>query len=191
MRWPSFSRGVTLLSGLKQRECVEWNQQVPVWLSQHPEISTLFVSDHPGPVVRAAGQSLIQAQVAGYVGAWQRLPASIAHIVVIRDIPYAHEDTLACVERAIGRHADAGVACAVPRRLALRSDPEALAAEQLNSPRVQVIDLTQFFCSARLCYPVIGGALVYRDADHLTRTFAATLGPYLLRALRGLMSSWG
>ncbi len=131
------------------------------------------------------------AQTAGYIGAWNRLPASVAHIVVIRDIPYAHENTLACIEAAIRKHEDAGVTCAVPRRAALRPDPEALAAQQLHSPRVQVIDLTRFFCDTPKCYPVIGGALVYRDADHLTRTFAATLGPYLLREVRKLMSAWG
>ncbi len=186
-----FTAGVTLLSGLKQRECVEWNRQVPAWLGQRPDISTVFISDHPGPVVRRPGQSLAQAQVAGYIGAWQRIPPTVTHIVVIRDIPYAHENTLACVERAMQQHRDAGTACAVPRTAALRPDPEGLAAQQLDSPRVQVIDLTSFFCDARLCYPVIGGALVYRDADHLTRTYAATLGPYLLREVRKLMSFWG
>ncbi len=73
----------------------------------------------------------------------------------------------------------------------LKDDPEVLAAHQLRSARVQVIDLTRFFCDWHLCYPVVGGALVYRDADHLTRVYAATLGPYLLHQLGQLMRSWG
>src|SRR3954471_16387473 len=64
-------------------------------------------------------------------------------------------------------------------------------ARKLSSPRMQVVDLTRFFCGRRECYPVVGGALVYRDYyDHLTRAYATTLAPYLLEKIEGLMSSW-
>jgi hypothetical protein len=53
-----------------------------------------------------------------------------------------------------------------------------------------VIDLTRFTCSSRLCFPVVGGVLVDRDATHMTRAFASTLGPYLLRRLDALMRGW-
>jgi hypothetical protein len=33
---------------------------------------------------------------------------------------------------------------------------------------------------------VIGGALVYKDDNHLTEVFARTLGPYLAQAMRGV-----
>ncbi len=36
-------------------------------------------------------------------------------------------------------------------------------------------------CGRRTCLPVVGGALVHKDETHLTRVFATTLGPYLLR----------
>jgi hypothetical protein len=49
--------------------------------------------------------------------------------------------------------------------------------------RVRLIDLTRLFCDRARCFPVIGGAYVYRDFNHLNRVFAATLGPYLLRAM--------
>jgi hypothetical protein len=37
---------------------------------------------------------------------------------------------------------------------------------------------------------VIGGALVYKDANHLTTVFGTTLGPYLERLLDRLMEGW-
>jgi len=37
-------------------------------------------------------------------------------------------------------------------------DPEAGAAYSLHSPRVRVIDLSRYFCSARICFAVVGGA---------------------------------
>jgi hypothetical protein len=174
----------------ERAQCTEWNHGVVNWFGQHPEVSTVFVSDQPTPPVVRAGHSVLAAQVGGYIGAWNSLPASVKHIIVIRDNPYARESTLACVEEAIARREPAGLRCAMPRSQALKPDPAALAAERLRSPRVEVIDLTRFFCDSRLCYPVIGGALVYKDVDHLTRVFAATLGPFLLQEVRKLMRAW-
>jgi hypothetical protein len=64
----------------------------------------------------------------------------------------------------------------------LPADPAVEAARR--SPRAHVVDLTRFFCDERSCPPVIGGALVYKDTNHLTSVYAATLAPYLGRALR-------
>lgn len=171
-------------------QCTRWNQGIPTWFAEHPEVGTVFVSDQPTTPIVPPGHSRLALQVGGYIAAWSALPASVKHIVVIRDNPYTHGDVLACVEGAMAKHEAAGPHCAVPRRLALKPDPAAIAAEQLGSPRVQVIDLTQYFCDAKLCYPVIGGSLVYRDSTHLTRVYAATVGPFLLREVRKLMASW-
>ena len=46
-----------------------------------------------------------------------------------------------------------------------------------------MIDMTPFFCGPTACFPVIGGALVYRDQEHLTGVYATTLSPYLLREI--------
>jgi len=47
-----------------------------------------------------------------------------------------------------------------------------------------------FQCSARFCFPVIGGVLVHKDIDHITRTFAETLAPYLQRDYDRLAAAW-
>jgi hypothetical protein len=174
----------------KRVECSRWMQGVVGWFAQHPEVSTLFVSDQPTPPLVPPGHSVLAAEVNGYIGVWKALPATVSHIFVIRDNPYARGNTLACIEQAMAKREPAGLRCALPRSLALKADPQAIAAQQLHSPRVRVIDLSRFFCDSQLCYPVIGGALVYKDPDHLTRAFAATLGPYLLREVRRFMASW-
>jgi hypothetical protein len=48
---------------------------------------------------------------------------------------------------------------------------------------VHLVDLTQFMCSPRLCYPVVGGVLVHKDVTHLTPLFASTLGPFVLQSI--------
>ena len=49
------------------------------------------------------------------------------------------------------------------------------------------IDFTDVFCNTEVCFPVISGANVYRDENHLTVTFANTtifrLRPAIVAAL--------
>ena len=165
-------------------ECERWKREVLRWFTAHPEIGTVVVSQRSSTgVVVAPGHDAFETQVAGYAAAWQALPASVEHIVVIREPPYNSFATNACVERAIRRHRRADLACARTRRIALRPDPAAVAATRLATPRVQLIDLSHFMCDRTRCFPVVGGALVHKDRGHLTRVFSATLGPYVLRAL--------
>ena len=164
-------------------QCVEWNRQVLRWFAHHPEVTTVFVSQISGGTgVVAPGRNQLAAQRAGYLAAWRALPPSVQHIVVIRDTPKVVGDTDTCVQNAMGAGRRADVACAVSRRSALSEDSAAKAAASM-SPRVSVVDLTRFFCDRSRCFPVIGGALVYKDQNHMTETYAASLGPYLDRGL--------
>jgi hypothetical protein len=72
----------------------------------------------------------------------------------------------------------------------LDRDPMVVAAEGMSPSRVRTVDLTSFFCDDASCFPVIGGALVLRDQNHLTAVFSTTLGPYLLRKVDALWASW-
>ncbi len=168
----------------RRSECVRWRQEVLRWLAAHPEVTRIFVSQSvAGAVATADGASQLDTQVEGYRAEWRRVPPSVKRIFVLRDTPRAlpHGATLECVEEAMRDRRRAGRACALPRSQALRADPAAIAAE--SEPRAVVVDLTRFFCDARRCLAVVGGALVHRDVSHMTTTFATTLGPYLLRAL--------
>jgi hypothetical protein len=175
----------------KRKECEKYNRDVTQWLADHPDVRTIFTSNHPGRVVTKGGADPRATKVAGILKAWRALPASVEHIVVIRDDPHMKAWTLRCVTRAIRTHKNAGRACTFSRRRTLQFDPYVAAARKLHSPRVQVMDMTHFFCGRRVCYPVVGGALVYKDYfDHLTAVYARTLGPYLLGKLDWLMASW-
>ncbi len=185
-----FSASTVSISGPGAGHCAEWNQLLLRWFAAHPAVSTVFVSAHSTGPARTAGQKATLARmIAGNIAAWQALPATVKHIIVIRDTPLNRYDTLTCVERAVARHQQAGVACALPRRTALtvRTDAPYLAARSLHTPRVRIVDLTPYFCDSRLCYPVVGGALVYRDIGHLTDAFSASLGPFLLRAVEQIL----
>jgi hypothetical protein len=167
--------------------CFAWIRATQRFFGHHPEIHTVFVATSsaydfvPGPDGDAH-----TAAVAGFRGALDALPPSVRQIVVLRDNPVATDDTLVCVAGAMARHRRADLRCALPRSQALLRDPAAEAATQLRSGRGRVVDLSRVFCDDARCFPVIGGALVYKDKSHLTATFSATLGPLLLAEYRRL-----
>ena len=168
----------------RDSECRRWKGEVLAWLDRHPEVTTVFVSQSVLASVRTGrDEDQFATQVRGYRDAWTRVPRSVERIVVLRDTPRAlpHGATLECVEDAMRERRPAGLDCAVPRSSALL-DPAAVAAEQ-ESPRVRAVDLSQFFCDARECFTVVGGALVHKDVSHITVPFGTSLGPYLLREL--------
>jgi peptidoglycan/LPS O-acetylase OafA/YrhL len=186
------SKAIRPLQGADRAHCIRWKRDVFRWLSQHPEVSTVFVSQLSGGtgVVPTNGRDAFATAVAGYLDAWKSLPATVKHVIVIRDTPKVHGNTDTCIERAMARHQQAGRACAVPRRVSLDRDPATVAAARLRSSRVQVADMTRFFCDRSRCFPVVGGALVFKDSTHLTSVYAATLGPYLSRRVGRLMAVW-
>jgi hypothetical protein len=186
-----FSKAIAVLEQPAKSQCVAWNRETVAWFHSHPDVHTVFVVEHSGgKVIVPRGQTKFEAQVAGYRGVWNALPASVHHIVVIHDTPRIHADTFACIERVIAKHQRPARRCTVPRAQATQRDPAVVAAQRMRSPRVQRIDMTSFFCDKRRCYPVIGGALVYKNIDHLTDVYATTLGPFLLRRIDHLIAGW-
>jgi hypothetical protein len=163
----------------RRTQCRRWKDDVFAWFAAHPEVRTVFVAGLSGGsgVVPSPRRSRFATSVQGYLDAWATLPGR--RIVVLRDTPRFKGDTDVCVSRAARRREQVGTTCAVSRRFALGRDSAIVAAGRAG---LETLDLTPFFCGAR-CYPVIGGALVVRDANHMTGTYSATLGPYVLRAL--------
>jgi hypothetical protein len=139
-------------------------------------VRTIFVADWAQPASGPHGGT------AGYGGGpaafgamLDRVPRTVRRIYVLRDNPGASLSTASCVARHRTR-------CSLPRARVLVPDPAVAAAR--GRPRVRVIDLARVFCDARSCHPVIGGAYVYKDDNHMNRVFASTLGPLLLRRVR-------
>lgn len=162
-------------------DCLRWRRAIPRWLARHPEVETIYVSQN-----RARTAGGLAEQERGYLRAWRELPRSVRRIVVIRDTPVSSEATRSCVNRAIAAGLAAGTGCAMPRATSLRADPAASAARRARSPRISLVDMTRYFCSARSCFPVIGGALVHKDNTHITATYGATIAPFLGAALKRL-----
>jgi hypothetical protein len=183
-----FTRARVSLPKARRGTCDGWPDDVLAWLRRHPEIHTVFVSNHSGAPVKAApGRSAYATKVDGYTRILRALPSSVTDVFVLRDVPLRRLRTLDCVEAAMSARKRPGTTCAVRRDDVLRPDAGASAVRRLDAPRYHEIDLTPFFCSSRLCFPVIGGVLVNKDTDHLTTSYAATLAPYILRRVRAIL----
>jgi peptidoglycan/LPS O-acetylase OafA/YrhL len=180
-----FSLATKIMSEPRFSSCIRWKHRVLQWLRAHPRVHLVIQSQLSwgSGVVPTKGRSGWDTAVAGYMGMYRALPASVRHLVVIRDNPRAYTGTLGCVQRAIERRRDPARACAIGRRAAVARDPAATAARRMRSGRFRTVDLTRFFCSARRCFPVVGGALVHQDETHMTAIFDETLGPFLGRAI--------
>jgi peptidoglycan/LPS O-acetylase OafA/YrhL len=186
-----FSNATKLTPEPTRSQCLRWVQGVPNFFREHPEIDTVFIVAITGGRVNVpSGRTMLEAKVNGVRKAWETLPDTVKHIVIIRDTPRIVRKTVECIDKAIEAEQRAGPACAVPRPSALDADPAVIAARRAHSPRLQAIDLTDVFCSRRLCHPVIGGALVYKDLHHFTLVFAETLGMPLGRKIDALMQEW-
>ena len=163
--------------------CRRWRIRVARFLKLHPEIETVFVT---GNSSYAGSRQNSAAEIAAYQSAWHKLPASVKRVVVIRDNPHSRPDNERCLTRAIKAKRNAARACSYSRSEAVGPDNAVLAARALNDPAINVVDLSDFYCDPKLCFPVIGQALVYADGSHVTPTFNRSLGPYLLRAVNAL-----
>ena len=172
------------LVATERKSCASWRRAVFAWLGRHPEVRTVFVSQLAGLGVRAPrGRNAREYEIQGFLRAWRRLPRTVREVVVLRDTPVRTDETSLCVDRAMRRNQPVGQVCAFPRSRAVRRDPAAIAALRRGMSRVHLVDLTKFMCSPKLCYPVVGGVLVYKDQTHLTPLFASTLGPFLLSSV--------
>src|SRR4051794_4652774 len=97
-----FSAAVKDLRGRARDRCRQWNHELPRWLAAHPRIDTVFVAGVAGGKLDvSSGESAFQAQVDGYRRAWESLPPSVEHIVVLRDTPRFRRSTFECIDQAI------------------------------------------------------------------------------------------
>jgi len=194
-RWRAFSMTTAAcqFSAVKFVEafralCRPWYAQARRWFADHPQVSTVFVSQKTITLVAPVpGKTEAQARAAGFVRAWSTLPKTVKRIIVLRDVPNPLDGIFSCIDEAVATGMPAlSVACPSPREGSLLPDAAVAAAHALRSRRYRVIDLSSLFCTWRQCFPVIGGVQVYADVvGHITAAYMRTVAPFLLRRLGG------
>ena len=130
----------------------------------------------------AGFDSSYDAAVAGYVDAWDAMLDQDVPVITVVDNPVWETDPNKCL-----RTRDASECDGLRSDVLVADDPLRAAADQRED--VTLLDFTDVFCGEELCAPVVGGANIYRDQDHLTVTFADTLAPWYSEAIRSALAN--
>ncbi|MBT2501543.1 acyltransferase family protein [Curtobacterium sp. ISL-83] len=112
----------------------------------------------------------------GYAEAWTQLQQAGSDVIALRDNPDPAIGGLADAPSCVAQNGT-GSACDVQQAKALLADPVARAAR--TTPHVQLIDASSLFCADGTCPSVIGGVLVYRQVQHVTRTYSRSMAPFI------------
>jgi hypothetical protein len=163
--------------------CAGWNDSVAQQLAGQDAYDWVFTAQRAeinGKISHADGETSQEAAVAGFETAWAPLVVRGATVVGIRDV----RDTIPDIKDCVTAHLDDLSECDAPADVVLRH-PDYLADAAASVEGAQLVDLTRFFCVDDACPAVIGGVLVNRDGDHITRTYARTLAQYLWADAQG------
>lgn len=161
-------------------DCDEWREKAMQRIErERPSVITVSAATDDGEryAIERDGRRLSRDESepdleAGLKRTLVRLRATGARVVVIRDISKAPIDVVDCVgdnSRRLDR-------CVFPFARSEKRAYDARAARETRG--VELIDPQPLLCAELKCPAVIGDALVYRNATHLTATFSSTLADW-------------
>lgn len=164
--------------------CTQWRGEVAGLLAaDKPDV--VFTSALATTPYSSAGyDSSYDAAVAGYRAAWSTMTDAGVPVVTVVDNPVWETDPNKCL-----RTRDAASCEGARSDVLTEKDPLRGAAE--GQADVTLLDFTDVYCDDATCYPVVGGADVYRDQDHLTVTFVDSLAPQYTAALKAALAAAG
>jgi peptidoglycan/LPS O-acetylase OafA/YrhL len=154
-------------------ECEEWREKVVGRLQAQPVDLIVIVVSRGQAVMKGADDSPTR-QGHSLARMINRLPDS-SEVAVIVDTPQSLLDPPAC----LSSHLDNVWKCATPRNQATNWRHLKLERTATAESGSTMIDLTAVICPYVLCPAVHEGMITYRDAHHLTATFAESLADEL------------
>ncbi|WP_326560066.1 acyltransferase family protein [Micromonospora sp. NBC_01796] len=159
--------------------CTEWNRSVRTRLTGDDQ-PQLLVTSSAAHTLFADGYALTGEYgrtelIGSFRETWSELADADLPTIVLRGTPQPGRDVPECVTG----HRQRLTECTAKRETALAGigPVQEKAASGLDG--VHLINLNDAICPAARCAPVIGGILVYRDNEHLTASYAASLSPRL------------
>ncbi|WP_404433164.1 acyltransferase [Microbacterium lacus] len=162
--------------------CTEWRDGVRAQLADR-ELDAVFTAAIATTPYSSAGyDSSFDAAVAGYREAWGEVLGRGVPVITVVDNPVWETDPNKCL-----RTRDVAACDGTRSDLLVEDDPLRAAASGIDG--VTLLDFTNVFCDESVCWPVVGGANIYRDQDHITVTFADTLAPWYAAAVEDALAA--
>jgi len=173
------------LNAASIENCVRWKERLNRKLSADAAYDAIIVTHRTDAFMpdAAPGETREATIVRGLLESWRTQAERGTRIIAIRDNPHPGAGMVGCVARHLLR---ANEHCSLPRASALATFDGHLPATQAM-PGSHLIDLSDIYCDDTTCPAVIGNVIVYRDDNHITATFARTLGSRLSRELQRIL----
>lgn len=163
-------------------ECAEWGENALQEIINLAPAMIISTSTRPAG---HAGGGLVSADYVpdAYTNLWQRLAELGIPFVGLRDNPWMFNpdgdpmDPNLCIVSGYPEYA-----CSMAADMVYA--PEDPAAVFLDGSFAQwSIDTSGWYCVDGICPPQIGNVYIYRDQNHISNAYAATLAPLLWEAL--------
>ncbi|MFF2297424.1 acyltransferase family protein [Arthrobacter sp. NPDC058127] len=157
--------------------CRNWGREVSDAIkAERPQYVFTAAFARKERVDDGSGRSQNEQYAEGFGKYWESWTSVGTEVRVLSDPPYNVDVRSSdCVQL----NAKDPVRCAVDRGVADPEDPMSYAARVSHDPKVRLIDLTRYFCDAKMCYSVVGGVVVYYDVNHLNLEFSQLLAPMI------------
>jgi len=155
--------------------CRVWSERARETLIQRTDISTVvFIGRAMGhPATQALDD--ISLQDSDVEASWNQLLDAGKKIAWVRTSP---DLDVGKIPTCLSTNTDDPLACAKPRKGLELWTPQEDVLPKMGG-RVTYIDLTDAFCDASTCYPVIGGVVVFADERHVSTSYSRSIMPYL------------
>lgn len=180
----------------ENKECAAWRERTLGEIAaRRPRL--VVVGQHSFSYVRRddtpngpAQTSRPEEWEAGLVRSLRRLGGSGAQVVLLADTPLMGFHVPNCLGRGprpLGRAAE----CSRPERDAVNG--QVTRAEQAAAARsgARYVNLQKFFCDSGACGPLKGGQILYRDAHHVSESYARHLSEEMGSMLQFALQSAG
>ncbi|MDY5786536.1 MULTISPECIES: acyltransferase family protein [unclassified Corynebacterium] len=174
---------VLSLDGVVSPECAEWSNRV---MDMLPDLNPdLVVSNSTRPGGSAGGAEMsVDLVPDSYLEVWQRLANMGIPFVGLRDNPWIFTpegdlmDPNLCLLGG-GSFEE----CSMSASDAYGPvDPSAAYLDGTN--QMWSVDTSSWYCTDEVCPPTVGNVPVYRDQNHISNAYAASLTPLMWEALR-------
>ena len=162
--------------------CTEWRESVQNAIDETELDAGFTAAIATTPYSSDGYDSAYDAAVAGYRDAWSTVTDRGIPVITVVDNPVWETDPNKCL-----RTRDVSECDGLRSDVLVADDPLRDAASGLDS--VTLLDFTDAFCGAEVCSPVVGGANIYRDQDHLTVTFVNSLAPWYTEAIESALAN--
>ena len=152
-------------------ECAVWREEAETFaVTQQADVVMLTGS-------KAAPMSTDERIPSGIERRIEAIVDAGSQVLLVRDNPRFDFDMYRCWEAEVDESD-----CEVPVSDVLAEQNPASALAQDGS--VYALDLSEYVCPDGMCTPVVGNVAVFLDDNHLTATYARTLAPAAVAALR-------